>query len=88
MVPLSIAPAHGEEDSRIPVCKALQLWDIASKRVYMELMVCELEGRATVRVFHAWWVGVRSISAPAGMLIFFFGMVQAFRQKSVIESWV
>ncbi|KAH9993047.1 alpha beta-hydrolase [Russula vinacea] len=41
-VPLSIA--HGDEDSRVPVDEALQLWDIASKRVYMELMVCELEG--------------------------------------------
>ncbi|KAF8272722.1 alpha beta-hydrolase [Lactarius quietus] len=41
-VPLSIA--HGEEDSRVPVGEALRMWDIANKRVYMELMVCELEG--------------------------------------------
>jgi hypothetical protein len=46
-VPLSIA--HGEEDSRVPVGEALRMWDIASKRVYMELMVCELEGHGT------WW---------------------------------
>jgi dipeptidyl aminopeptidase/acylaminoacyl peptidase len=45
-VPLSIA--HGEEDSRVPVDEALQLWDIASKKVYMELMVCELEGHGTL----------------------------------------
>jgi hypothetical protein len=70
MVPLSIAPAHGEEDSRIPVCKALQLWDIASKRVYMELMVCELEGRATVRVFPC-LVGVRDL-CPGGSADYFF----------------
>ncbi|KAH8993158.1 alpha beta-hydrolase [Lactarius akahatsu] len=41
-VPLSIA--HGEEDSRVPVGEALSMWDIVSKKVYMELMVCELEG--------------------------------------------
>ena len=44
-VPLSIA--HGDEDSRVPLSEALQLWDIASKNVYMELMVCELEGHGT-----------------------------------------
>ena len=44
-VPLSIA--HGEEDSRVPVGEAMHLWDIASKKVYMELMVCELEGHGT-----------------------------------------
>ena len=44
-VPLSIA--HGEEDSRVPVGEAMRMWDIASKRVYMELMVCELEGHGT-----------------------------------------
>jgi dipeptidyl aminopeptidase/acylaminoacyl peptidase len=44
-VPLSIA--HGEEDSRVPVGEALRMWDIASKRIYMELMVCELEGHGT-----------------------------------------
>jgi len=44
-VPLSIA--HGEEDSRVPVGEAMRLWDIASKNVYMELMVCELEGHGT-----------------------------------------
>ena len=54
-VPLSIA--HGDEDSRVPVGEALQLWDIASKRVYMELMVCELEGHGTV---FPCLVGVRS----------------------------
>jgi len=26
------------------VGEALRMWDIANKRVYMELMVCELEG--------------------------------------------
>jgi dipeptidyl aminopeptidase/acylaminoacyl peptidase len=41
-VPLSIA--HGEEDSRVPAGEALRMWDIVSDRVYMELMVCELEG--------------------------------------------
>ncbi|KAI0255441.1 Alpha/Beta hydrolase protein [Lactifluus subvellereus] len=40
--PLSIA--HGEEDSRVPVGEALRMWDIVSKNIYMELMVCELEG--------------------------------------------
>jgi dipeptidyl aminopeptidase/acylaminoacyl peptidase len=44
-VPLSIA--HGEEDSRVPVGEALRMWDITSERVYMELMVCELEGHGT-----------------------------------------
>lgn len=44
-VPLSIA--HGEEDSRVPVGEAMRLWDVASKNVYMELMVCELEGHGT-----------------------------------------
>ncbi len=44
-VPLSIA--HGDEDSRVPVDEALRMWDIASKKVYMELMVCELEGHGT-----------------------------------------
>jgi len=41
-VPLSIA--LGEEDSRVPVGEALRLWDIANEKVYVELMVCELEG--------------------------------------------
>ncbi|KAH9982023.1 hypothetical protein BJV74DRAFT_879097 [Russula compacta] len=36
LVPISIA--HGEENSRVPVGEALRLWDIASKRVYMELI--------------------------------------------------
>ena len=27
--------------------EALRMWDIASKNVYMELMVCELEGHGT-----------------------------------------
>ena len=44
-VPLSIA--HGEEDSRVPVGEALRMWDIASKRVCLKLMVCELEGHCT-----------------------------------------
>ncbi|KAI9512128.1 Alpha/Beta hydrolase protein [Russula earlei] len=46
-VPLSIA--HGEEDSRVPVGEALRLWDIANKKVYMELMVCELEGHGFIQ---------------------------------------
>jgi dipeptidyl aminopeptidase/acylaminoacyl peptidase len=44
-VPLSIA--HGEEDSRVPVGEALRMWDIASKKVYIELMVCEVKGHIT-----------------------------------------
>ena len=28
----------------MPVGEALSMWDIVSKKVYMELMVCELEG--------------------------------------------
>jgi len=44
-VPLSIA--HGDEDSRVPIGEAMRLWDIASKKVYMELIVCELEGHGT-----------------------------------------
>ena len=48
-VPLSIA--HGEEDSRVPIGETLRLWDIASKKVYMELMVCELEGHGASRSF-------------------------------------
>ena len=67
MVPLSIAPAHGEEDSRVPMCEALQLWDIASKRVYVELMVCELDGHSMGFPM----LGECAISAPAGMLFLF-----------------
>ena len=48
-VPLSIA--HGDEDSRVPLSETLQLWDIASKKVYMELMVCELEGHGAPAPF-------------------------------------
>jgi hypothetical protein len=32
-----------------PVKQRLRMWDVASKRVYMELMMCELEGYGT------WW---------------------------------
>ena len=69
MVPLSIAPALGEEDSRVPMCESLQLWDIASKRVYVELMACELDGWAMV--FFPCLVGVRDLG-PGGSADYFF----------------
>ncbi|KAI0063028.1 alpha/beta-hydrolase [Artomyces pyxidatus] len=41
-VPLSIA--HGENDTRVPVGEAIRIWEIVSKKVHAELMVCEKEG--------------------------------------------
>ncbi|KAI0059189.1 alpha/beta-hydrolase [Artomyces pyxidatus] len=41
-IPLSIA--HGENDTRIPVGEAIRMYEIVSKKVHVELMVCEKEG--------------------------------------------
>jgi dipeptidyl aminopeptidase/acylaminoacyl peptidase len=65
-VPLSIA--HGEEDSRVPVDEALRMWDIASKNIYMELMVCELEGHGMYFEQTTQW---EKNAAPKGKLILF-----------------
>ena len=46
-VPLSIA--HGEEASRVLIGEEFCMWDVASEKVYIELVVSKLEGHGTTR---------------------------------------
>jgi len=46
-VPLSIA--YGEEASRVAIGEAFCMWDVASRKVYMELVLSKSEGRGTTR---------------------------------------
>jgi len=41
-VPLSIA--HGEEASRVLISEEFCMWDVGSKKIYIELVVSKLEG--------------------------------------------
>jgi len=46
-VPLSIA--QGEEASRVLIGEEFCMWDVASKKTYIELVVSKLEGHGTTR---------------------------------------
>ena len=46
-VPLSIA--HDEEASRVPIGETFCMWDVASRKVYMELVLSKSEGGSTTR---------------------------------------
>ena len=46
-VPLWIA--HGEEASRVLIGEEFCMWDVASKKIYIELVVSKLEGHGTTR---------------------------------------
>jgi len=47
--PLDCSSAHDEEVSHVPIGKAFCMWDVASRKVCMELVVSELEGHGTTR---------------------------------------
>jgi len=46
-VPLSIA--HGEETSRVFIGEEFCMWDVARKKIYIELAVSKLDGHGTTR---------------------------------------
>jgi len=46
---LDCSSAHDEEVSHVPIGKAFCMWDVASRKVCMELVVSELEGHGTTR---------------------------------------
>ena len=46
-VPLSIA--HGEEPSRVLIGEEFCMWDVARKKIYIELVMSKLEGHGTTR---------------------------------------
>lgn len=47
-VPISIA--HGEEASRMPISEAFRMWDVATRNVYVVLVVSKLEDHVRLGV--------------------------------------
>ena len=41
--------ARGEEASRVLIGEAFCMWDVARKKIYIELVVSKLEGHGTTR---------------------------------------
>jgi len=48
-VAVSLSIAHGEEASRVLIGEEFRMWDVPSKKIYIEPVVSKLEGHGTTR---------------------------------------